>query len=231
MILESYEKVLGDQAKFMGNVTIDLAARYAAAFGMLAAGKQIEKLFVEKKSDKDYTFKTYPQIASNVEFVKMEIPNLEPLKFNSILYGDQGTIFAPPLLMNFSQEKSLIETEVNDDDAVVVERWGTKPWDITINGVLIDLDNRIYPSDEIRRLNQNWKYNGVIKVVGMQFEERDIDSIFFRSINFTGVEGFQDTIQFTINASSIKSVNFSLMKPTKQKSRILVGETNLISFQ
>ena len=78
---------------------------------------------------------------------------------------------------------------------------------------MIDLDNRIYPSDEIRRLNQNWRYNGVVKVVGKQFEEKDIDSLFFRSIDFTAVEGYQDTIQFTINASSIKAVNFTLLKP------------------
>jgi Domain of unknown function (DUF6046) len=100
--------------------------------------------------------------------------------------------------MNFSQDKTLVETEVNDDDPTIVERWGTKPWDITINGLLIDLENRIYPSDEIRRLNHNWKYNGVVKVVGTQFEEKDIDSIFFRNISFTAVEGYQDTIQFSI---------------------------------
>ncbi|AUX17161.1 hypothetical protein AQ623_01685 [Flavobacterium columnare] len=107
----------------------------------------------------------------------------------------------------------MIETEVNDDDPIVIERWGTKPWDITMNGLLIDLENRIYPSDEIRRLNQNWKYNGLVKVIGKQFEERDIDSLYFKSISFTSVEGYQDTVQFTINASSIRAVNFTLLKP------------------
>lgn len=233
MIFDAYGKVLGDQASFIqNNITIDLAARYAAAFGMMAAGKQIEKLFVEKKGVNDYSFETYPLVSSNVEYVKMEIPNLQPLEFFSVLHGDTGVIFAPPLLMNFSQEKSLVETEVNDDDPVVVERWGTKPWDITINGLLIDLDNRIYPSDEIRRLNKNWKYNGVVKVVGTQFEERDIDSIFFRSISFTAVEGFQDTIQFSMNASSIKSVNFNLLKTSKKlKSTVAVGQLEYIGYQ
>lgn len=194
------------------NVTIDLSLRYAAAFGMLAAGKAIEKVFIENTKQKP-SFETYPMVDSNVEYVKMYIPKLDPLEFNAILHGDRGTIFAPPLLMGFSQDKSLIETEVNDDDPIIVERWGTKPWDITINGLLIDLDNRVYPTDEIRRLNKNWKYNGVVNVVGLQFEERDIDSLYFRSISFTAVEGYQDTVQFTINASSIKAVNFTLLKP------------------
>lgn len=209
----AYGKVFKDVAVFPGNITIDLAARYASAFGMMAAGKLIEKAFVNKKDPNNYSFQTYPLLDSNVERVEFVVPGLERLVFDAVLHGDRGVLFAPPLLMNFSQEKSLIETEVSDDDPIVIERWGTRPWDITINGLLIDLTNRIYPSDEIRRLNQNWKYQGVVKVIGVQFEELDIDSIYFRSVNFTRVEGYQDTVQFTMNASSIKAVNFTLLKP------------------
>ncbi|URC13945.1 DUF6046 domain-containing protein [Flavobacterium sp. B183] len=215
MITEPYKKVFSDVTEFPKNITIDLVARYAAAFGMMAAGKAIEKVFVDKTDQKKYSFQTYPLQESNVEYVKMVVPNLEPLEFSAILHGDKGNLFAPPLLVGFTQEKSLIETEVNDDDPVVIERWNTKPWDITMNGLLIDLNNRVYPSDEVRRLNQNWRYNGVVKVVGKQFEERDIDSLYFKSISFTAVEGYQDTVQFTINASSIKAVNFTLMKPNR----------------
>lgn len=197
----------------MSYITIDLINRYGSAFGTMAAGGIIEKVFVEKKENKDYNFQTYPLANSSIEYSKLEIPGIDTLEFGSVLHGDRGNIFAPPLLLGLSQEKSLIETEVNDDDPIIVERWGTKPWDITMNGLLIDLENRIYPSDEIRRLNQNWKFNGVVKVIGKQFEELDIDSIYFKSISFSRVEGYQDTIQFTINANSIKAVNFTLLKP------------------
>lgn len=212
-ITDAYKHVIEDVAAFPKNITIDLVARYAAAFGMMAAGKAIEKVFIDKKEKEKYSFQTYPLQESDFEYVKMVIPDLEPLEFSAVLYGDRGSLFAPPLLMSFPQEKSFIETEVCDDDMIIIERWGTKPWDITINGLLIDLENRIYPSDEIRRLNKNWKYNGIVKVIGKQFEEKDIDSLYFRSINFTPVEGYQDTIQFSINASSIKAVNFTLLKP------------------
>lgn len=209
----SYGKVFNDVKAFPQNITIDLVARYAAAFGMIAAGKAIEKVFIDNSEKQKPNFETFPLVDNGVEYTKFEIPGLEPLEFNAILYGSQGSIFAPPLLLGFSQEKSFIETEVNDDDPVIVERWGTKPWDIQINGLLIDIENRIYPTDQIRQLNQSWKYNGVVKVIGKQFEEKDIDTIYFRSIDFTVVEGYQDTIQFTINASSIKAVNFTLLKP------------------
>ncbi|MEG3974567.1 DUF6046 domain-containing protein [Microcoleus sp. herbarium8] len=209
-LTNAYGKVFKDVSAFPQNITIDLAARYAAAFGMMAIGNALEKVTVRKN---DYGLEVYPQLIGNFENSELEIPGLERLIFNTVLHGEQGFLFAPPLLMGFTQEKSLIETEVNDDDPIVVERWGTRPWDITLNGLLIDLQNRIYPTDEIRRLNQNWKYNGVVKVVGTQFEELDIDSVYFRSISFTRVEGYADTVQFSINASSIKAVNFTLLKP------------------
>ena len=212
-VFEPYKMIFSDVAGSTQNITIDLVARYAAAFGMMAVGKLIDKYTPNEKADVDFGFEVNPQKTGSFDYSKLEVPGIDPLEFNAVLHGEQGLIFAPPLLMSFNQDKSLIETEVNDDDPIVVERWGTKPWDITINGLLIDLKNRIYPTDEIRRLNQNWKYNGVVKVVGMQFEELDIDSVYFRSISFTRVEGYSDTVQFSINASSIKAVNFTLLKP------------------
>lgn len=181
--------------------------------GAMAVGRMIDKAFVEQKNDRDYDFIYYPLMSNLTEYVKFEIPELEPLEFSAVLHGDTGSIFAPPLMMSFSAEKNLIETEVNDDDPIVVERWETSPWEIQIKGLLIDLKNRIYPTDEIRRLNRNWKHNGVVKAIGQQFEEKDIDSVYFRSVSFSGVEGFQDTIQFTINAKSIRGVSYTLLKP------------------
>jgi len=229
MVTDAYGKVWNDVSEFPKNITIDLAARYAAAFGMMAAGKVIDRVFIEKKAKNDYRLEVYTSSPGDFEYVKMEVPGLDALEFFSVLHGDKGSYFAPPLLMGFSQEKSLIETEVNDDDPIIIERWGTKPWDITINGLLIDLNNRVYPTDEIRRLNQNWKYNGVVKVIGKQFEELDIDSIYFRSISFTRVEGYSDTVQFTINASSIKAVNFTLLKP--RKTIVIASNIEYVGYQ
>jgi len=189
---------------------VDLASRYASAFGILLAGKMIQKAFLSETNNKDYKLDYYPFVEVDFEYVKfgIENSNLEPLVFSSILNGSAGKIFAPPLMMEFSQEKSFVETRVNDSDSVIVERWGTKPYKINIKGILIDLENRTYPSEKIRELNKNWKQNKPIKVVGQQFEELDIHSIYFRSISFKRIEGFQDTLQFSINAQSINEVNF-----------------------
>ncbi|WP_312310952.1 DUF6046 domain-containing protein [Empedobacter brevis] len=199
----------------MKKTQINLAARYAAAFG---AVNLIDKVKVAQKANTTYDLEYFPEKNSDFEYVSFEI-NIEKekynekLEFSSVLKGATGNVFAPPLMMTFSQEKSFIETEVNDDDPIVIERWGTKPWDIDIKGLLIDLDNRIYPTDEIKRLNKFWSKNTVIKVVGLQFIEKDIDAIYFKNIEFSPLEGFQDTLQFSASASSIKSVSFTLGKP------------------
>ena len=199
----------------MKKTQINLSARYAAAFGVASLVDVVKK---ELKPKKMYDVDYYQERSSDFEKVEFSISDnksnySEKLEFSSVLKGERGHIFAPPLMINFSQDKSLIETEVNDDDAVVIERWGTKPWNIEIKGLLIDLDNRIYPSDEIKRLNLIWKCNQVVEVAGLQFEERQIDAIYFKSIEFTPLEGFQDTIQFSLSANSIKSVAFTLSKP------------------
>jgi hypothetical protein len=211
-----YTEVLNEPFKSSKNVTIDLAARYASSFGINSLGDLINKALVVKKLEEDsneYDFEYFPKQATNIEYVKMSIQNLDPLEFSSVLKDDAGAIFAPPLMMTFSQEKSLIETEVNDDDPIIVERWGTKPWKISIKGLLIALENRIYPTEEIKKLNKNWQQNAIVSVEGRQFEELGIDSIYFNSIDFSKSEGFQDTVQFSISATSIKPVSFTLGKP------------------
>jgi len=214
MSAKAFKHIFDDVTAFPGNLTIDLATRYAAAFGSAAIGKAINKLFIDKPENNDYKFQFYPDIDSDVEYVEFDADG-ELLKFSTVLLGDRGDVFAPPLLMTFAQQKSLVETNVNDADPVVIERWGTAPWNISIGGLLIDLTNRVYPSEEVKRLNQAWQFNGVVKVIGRQFEEKDIDSIYFKSIEFKPLEGFSDTIQISIEASSIKAVNFTLLKPTE----------------
>lgn len=225
-VLSPYQRVFQSVVSMPQSITIDLASRYAVAFGINAISNQF---FVANRiKNTDYGFDFYPQNNEH-EQINLSIPGVDQLTFGSVITSTAGSFLAPPPLLVFKQQKSLIETPVNDSDAVVVERWGTEPWEVRITGLLIDLSNRIYPSDEIRRLNRVWKHNGVIEVVGQQFEEKDIDSLYFKSIEFTGVEGYQDTIRFSIEARSIKAVNFSLLKPFQ--GSVEVGNLDIINIE
>lgn len=215
-VTDAYKHVFDHVTEAPRNFTIDLAARYAAAFGMKAASKLIDIVFIEEDGNHDYRVLSYPNYNSDFEQIKLEIPgsDMEPLVFGSVLKGANGAVFAaPPIFQVLKQEKNLVTTKVNDDDPVVVERWGTAPWTIELNGFLVDLENHIYPSDEIRRLNRFWKQNAIVEVAGTQFEELDIDAIVLKEINFGRQIGFSDSLTYTLKAQSIKSVNFTLLKP------------------
>lgn len=211
------------------SIVINLADRYASAFGIVAVNNAINTAVATKEKNhyKFHVYEDLDKVFEETEFIYHELPveNLlrfagiytpieKSLKFGAMLLNDgQGSIYAPPLMINFSREKNLIETNISGGDGVVVERWGTKPWNLDIKGILIDFENRNYPTEKIKELNKFFEHNGTIKVIGTQFEEKNIESIYIRDISITPIEGFQDTIQFTINASSIKEVSFTLLNP------------------
>lgn len=208
-------------------ITIDLAKRYAKAFGITQSEKLLDKVRFNKNAQNSYDLEYYDKTGIDFETQKLSINTFhykKDLIFSSVLTESQGNIFAPPLMMTFSKEKSLIESEVVDPEFIyddegkikdqldheVVEYWGTKPWNIDIKGLLIDLDNRIYPSDEIRELTNFWRINTIVDVAGLQFIEKGIYSIILKSVEFTPIEGFQDTIQFSFQAISYKNPVFVL---------------------
>ncbi|SHK69752.1 DUF6046 domain-containing protein [Epilithonimonas mollis] len=190
---------------------INLAARYAAAFGAIAVSNALNKVVVFQDDNK-YNIEVYDEVDTTFEAVEFQFDGKKIL-FNGMLMGDDSSIFAPPLMMDFAREKNLIVTDVSGGDAEVIERWGTRPWNIDIKGILIDTSGRQYPTEKIEELSRFFDYNNVVEVVGQQFYEKNIDSIYIKSINITPLEGFTDTVQFSLTASSIKEVTWTLLKP------------------
>lgn len=195
------------------SIVIDLAARYASAFGIVKASELMSAVVLTKEDNK-YEVEFFDDFNPVTEDVRLRY-NGDELRFFSMLSGDSLSIFAPPLMMDFRREKDLIETETNGDDNVIVERWGTKPWEISMRGILIDVENRQYPTEHVRKLHRLFKHNNVVEVVGVLFEEKDIDMIYFKDVSITPLEGFSDSVQFSFTASSIKEVNWSLLKPNQ----------------
>lgn len=191
-------------------VVIDLASRYAAAFGIMAINKQLHTAVVERDNG-NYGFEFYGGMDSDVERLVFKYAK-QSLTFAGMLNEVDG-IFAPPLMIDFSREKQLVETEVNGSDNIIVERWGTKSWALDIRGILVDMENKVYPQRQIEQLVQFFEINDIIEVEGIQFEDKQIDSVYFKDIRITPVEGFQDTIQFSLTAASIQPVEFNVLKP------------------
>ncbi|QEE51040.1 hypothetical protein FUA48_16085 [Flavobacterium alkalisoli] len=188
---------------------ISLSGRYAAAFGFLAT----TKLPSQARVTNDYSLVTYPESEGSFEDIEF-LYESDSVKFGDMLNAkDFDGLLAPPPLISFTQQKDLIETQVNGTDNLVIERWGTRPFDIRMRGLLIDVKNRTYPEDLIKRLYRLFKYNNVVDVVGTQFFDKDIKTIYFTDIEFNPVQGFEDTMQYMLIARSIEPVTFTLINP------------------
>ena len=195
------------------SIIIDLAGRYAAAFGIVKASEMMAAVSLTKEDNK-YEVDFFDDYDPTTEDIRLRYDGNE-LRFFSMLSGDSSSssVFAPPMMMDFRREKDLVETETNGDDNMIVERWGTRPWEISMRGILIDVENRQYPTEQVRKLHRLFKHNNVVEVIGMLFEEKDIDTIYFSEVSITPLEGYSDSVQFSFTARSIKEVNWSLLKP------------------
>ena len=193
----------------MALFTLSLTDRYIAAFGQAAVSRLLPKAVTVEN---DYGLSFYDAPTGDFEHVRFKADNTQ-VKFASIPFTGETdkSVLAPPPLLFFEQSKNLIETPVNGTDHVVVERWGTNPWNIRIKGILVDTQNRTYPSSKIKELYRFFKYNGVVDSFGTQFIDKSIKSLYFKRISVQGVEGFPDTIQFLLEARSISPVGFSLL--------------------
>ena len=113
-------------------------------------------------------------------------------------------------MLSFTRSKNIVKTVVDGSDSEVIESFGCKSWDITIEGILIDLDEHSYPSDKVQQLRALFEINDILEVMDNQIcEDLRIQSIYFESLEkLEIVQGFNDTMQFKIKAHSIKPLEF-----------------------
>lgn len=202
-------------------MNIDIASRYISAFGSVMVANDYD--YRNNQSNEDYGIETFTSESEDFEDITIGYDGKE-LKFgfqNFKTYGtsqvevlpgqsESSKIFAPPPLVSFSREKNLIITQLNGDSVEVVERWNNNAWEIKMQGILIDMKNHHYPTNEVEKLVRMFNYNNVLEVSGTQFYEKGIDFMYVKSIDINGVEGFADTVQFSLNARSIKDIGFKL---------------------
>lgn len=120
---------------------------------------------------------------------------------------------APPPLLTFNRAKRLIITPMSGEDIEVVERWNSGQYSIEMVGILVDVENRFYPTEKIEALHQMFAFNNVLELSGLQFTEKDISHGYCQSLNITGVPGFSDTIRYRLQLKATQEANFTLTEP------------------
>ena len=116
---------------------------------------------------------------------------------------------APPPMVSFSREKHVVISEIDRSNADVIENFGNKSYNINIQGILIDVEEHQYPGDLLKEVHDMFEARGTYKVSGTIFDDLNILEVFFKSNFQIGfIEGFVDTIKFSVNAISVQAAEF-----------------------
>ncbi len=132
--------------------------------------------------------------------------------FGSLKENTSG-VFAPPPLMRFRRTKNITVTVIDGgNEAEVVENFGVNSWDIELNGLVVDMDGHGYPGEKVKQMAEFFEINDVIDVACPLLLDLGIKSIYFKEQSMEPVEGFPDTVKYSLVAKSIKPAVFSLIQ-------------------
>lgn len=129
---------------------------------------------------------------------------------NGLLSEATTGILAPPPMLSFQRDKNIIKTAVDGSDSEVVESFGCKSWEITIEGILVDMENHQYPQTKMQEFREMFEVNNSFEVLDCDIlADLGIENIYIGKLNELNVlMEYQDTIKYKLTAHSIKPVEF-----------------------
>lgn len=186
-----------------------LANRFGVAFGN-AARKLLLDYKVEPRQQAYPTQDNYSLPAPYIEEEEMDKSKIGTPFFDRFIFRDTDEYkFEIPPMVDLSKDKKISVTEINNaivdgkeiGGGEVIESMGSKAWDITFRGLLIDMDNHKRPLDQMRDLHNIFKVNAVLDCKDSKlFNALGIDKLYVKRLSFPPLEGFQDTQPFIIES-------------------------------
>jgi|GEM_PF-975708 hypothetical protein len=131
---------------------------------------------------------------------------------NSLLTDGENGVFAASPMLKFDRNKKITATAIAGSDNTVVEDFGMEPWTITLDGLLIDLDNHQYPSAKVQTFRQMFETPDTFEVLECQpMLDLGITALYFESVkNLAIVEDYPDTVKYQLSAKSIQPPEFTI---------------------
>jgi len=199
-------------------MNFDFSGRYYQAFGftpghisnvLIQAGFDAA---IRRKHDTNFTNSIYV-FDDNTHFDEVTLYNdTEQYLFGYRELADEYTdVFALPPIISLRRGKRLIITPVDNSDIEVIERFSTEPYQITLRGLLIDLDEHQFPLEKLEKINDIFEVNSIWKVSSEILLAVRVDSLVIQDIEIEFIEGFEDTIAYTITARATKSIEYQLI--------------------
>lgn len=199
-------------------MNFDFTGRYYQAFGFTPghiSNALVEAGFdraIKKNHDTNFQASVYV-FDSNTHFDEVTLYNdAERYLFAyRELAEEYSEVFSTPPILSFKRSKKLVITPIDNSDIEVVERFSTEPYQITMKGLLIDMEEHQFPIDKLEKINDIFEVNSVWKVASEILSAIRVDSLVIQDIDIEFVEGFEDTIAYTIIARATKSIEYQLI--------------------
>ncbi len=133
------------------------------------------------------------------------------LPFQKPSISEASRYLAPPPMVRFRRGKNVVKTGIDNSPYEVIENFGLRPWDIEMSGIVVDVENHAFPRQLMREINDMFTTPGTFQVTGDIFNTLEVNEIFFESDFEVGfVEGYKDTVKFSVKAISTAPVPFLL---------------------
>jgi len=203
----------------------EILERYNSAFGYMAmkvAPRLIQEGFIKPQmflnipvyaaSESAYAQMTFENQLTSKRY-SFGIDELEKgvpaFPFLQKTEGAAKKFIAPPPMVSFTRGKYVVRTAIDRSNADVIENFGNKPYEINIQGILVDVEEHNYPGDLLKLLHEMFEANGTYKVEGELFNTLGIMEVFFDSnFKISFVEGYVDTVKFNVNAIAVQAAEF-----------------------
>lgn len=190
-------------------MTIDLYARFSSAFGYVAANMRTRT----QPHDTPSGVEVYVADATFADLKLKSAKDGKVYKFrNSILSDTDNGIFAPPPMLKFDRAKKITATAIAGSDNVVVEDFGLEQWSITMDGLLVDMENHQYPTAKMQRFRQLFETPDTYDVLECQeMTDLGINALYFESVkDLAVVDNYPDTVKYKLSAKSIQPPEFTI---------------------
>jgi hypothetical protein len=199
-------------------MNFDFTGRYQTAFGFTPghiSNALIEAGFdraIKQRHDTNFQASVYV-FDNNTHFDAVTLRNnsKEYLFAYRELAEEYSEVFATPPIISLKRSKRLIITPIDNSDIEVIERFNTEPYQITLKGLLIDMEEHRFPLDKLETINHIFEVNGIWKVDSEILLAVGVNSIVIQDINIEFVEGYEDTIAYDITARATKSIEYQLI--------------------
>lgn len=192
----------------------DFTGRVQAAFGFVAATtatRLVQTAFGDVVKQSDLNVGVY-LMSREVTFDEVTLRSGEEKYYFAYRpIGEQySEVFATPPMLSLKRAKKLVITPIDNSDIEVVERYGTEPWEITWRGLLIDMENHEFPIDKMEAINRIFEANREWMVDSEILQRVGVLALYVRDIQIDFVEGYEDTIAYTMITRSIRPVEFQI---------------------